>query len=168
MEVYILDLTKLKQPKMIIFDYGHTLLYEPGHNPSNGNKAVYDYISKKKAFNEEDKNVLSFAIISLVKLMSPVTVHMSEEIWTELGGKTSIHEEPWCEWDENLAKASKITLVVQVNGKVKDKLEANEGATNEELKTLALESEKIKELTSGKEIVKVIVVPNKLVNIVIK
>jgi len=130
--------------------------------------AIYDYVGSKKEFNEEDKNVLSFAIISLVKLMSPVTVHMSEEIWTELGGKTSIHEEPWCEWDENLAKASKITLVVQVNGKVKDKLEANEGATNEELKTLALESEKIKELTSGKEIVKVIVVPNKLVNIVIK
>ena len=100
--------------------------------------------------------------------MAPVTVHMSEEIWTELGGVTSIHEEPWCEWDENLAKASKITLVVQVNGKVKDKLEADEGASNDELQTLALNSEKIKELTDGKEIVKVIVVPKKLVNIVIK
>ena len=70
--------------------------------------------------------------------------------------------------DENLAKASKITLVVQVNGKVKDKLEADESATNDELQTLALASEKIKELTDGKEIVKVIVVPKKLVNIVIK
>ena len=130
--------------------------------------AIYDYVSGKKEFNEEDKNVLSFAIISLIKLMAPVTVHMSEEIWKELGGKTSIHEEPWCEWDENLAKASKITLVVQVNGKVKDKLEADEGASNDELQALALASDKIKEITDGKEIVKVIVVPKKLVNIVIK
>ena len=130
--------------------------------------AIYDWVGSKKEFSEEDKNVLSFAIISLVKLMAPVTVHMSEEIWTELGGTTSIHEEPWCEWDENLAKASKITLVVQVNGKVKDKLEANESATNDELQSLALASDKIKELTDGKEIVKVIVVPKKLVNIVVK
>ena len=130
--------------------------------------AIYDWCNKKKDFSMEDKNVLSFAIISLIKLMSPVTVHMSEEIWSELGGKSSIHEEPWCEWDENLAKASKITLVVQVNGKVKDKLEADEGASNDELQALALASERIKELTEGKDIVKVIVVPKKLVNIVIK
>ena len=132
--------------------------------------AIYDWVGSKckTGFNDEDKNVLSFAIISLIKLMAPVTVHMSEEIWTELGGKTSVHDEPWCEWDENLAKASKITLVVQVNGKVKDKLEADEGATNDELQNLALASEKVKELTNGKDIVKVIVVPKKLVNIVVK
>ena len=132
--------------------------------------SIYDYVSAKgkSGFSEEDKNVLSFAIISLIKLMAPVTVHMSEEIWTELGGITSIHEEPWCEWDENLAKASKFTLVVQVNGKVKDKLEVNEGVNEEELKAIALASDKIKELTVGKEIVKVIVVPKKLVNIVVK
>ena len=100
--------------------------------------------------------------------MSPVTVHMSEEIWHELGMEGSIHDAPWCEWDENLAKASKITLVVQVNGKVKDKLEADEGASNDELQELALSSERVKELTNGKEIVKVIVVPKKLVNIVVK
>ena len=106
--------------------------------------------------------------MSLIKLMSPVTVHMSEEIWHELGYEGSIHAQNWCEWDENLAKASKITLVVQVNGKVKDKLEADESANEEELKTLALSSEKVKELTNGKDIIKFIVVPKKLVNIVVK
>ena len=130
--------------------------------------AIYDWRNNVNELSEEDKHVFSFAVISLIKLMAPVTVHMSEEIWSELGGKTSIHEEPWCKWDENLAKASKITLVVQVNGKVKDKLEADEEATNDELQTLAINSEKIKELTNGKEIVKVIVVPKKLVNIVVK
>ena len=130
--------------------------------------AIYDWRGKKSELNEEDKNVLSFAIISLIKLMAPVTVHMSEEIWHELGFEGSIHDDEWCKWDENLAKASKITLVVQVNGKVKDKIEADEGLNDEELKALALSSEKAKELTAGKEIVKTIVVPKKLVNIVVK
>lgn len=130
--------------------------------------AIYDWRGKKSDFTDEDKNVFSFAVLTLIKLMAPVTVHMSEEIWHDVGGAGSIHDEKWCEWDENLAKASKITLVVQVNGKVKDKLEADEGLSDEELKTLALSSEKVKELTSGKDIVKVIVVPKKLVNIVVK
>lgn len=130
--------------------------------------AIYDWRNSITEFSEEDKNVFSFAVISLIKLMAPVTVHMSEEIWSELGLEGSIHDAPWCEWDENLAKASKITLVVQVNGKVKDKLEADEGVNDEELKEIALSSPKIKELTEGKTIVKVIVVPKKLVNIVVK
>ncbi len=130
--------------------------------------AIYEYIGKKTEFSEEDKNVFSFAAISLIKLMAPVTVHLAEEIWHELGYTTSIHDEEWCKWDENLAKASKITLVVQINGKVKDKIEVDEGTNDEELKALALNSPKVKELTAGKEIVKTIVVPKKLVNIVIK
>ena len=130
--------------------------------------AIYEWRGKKTEFTDEDKNVFSFSVTSLIKLMAPVTVHMSEEIWHDLGYENSIHEEKWCEWDENLAKASKITLVVQVNGKVKDKLEADEGLDNDALKELALSSEKIKELISGKDVVKVIVVPKKLVNIVVK
>lgn len=130
--------------------------------------AIYDWRGKKSQLDEEDKNVLSFAIVSLMKLMSPVAVHLTEEAWHDLGGKTSIHEESWCEWDENLAKASSITLIVQVNGKVKDKIEADEALSEDELKELALNSPKVKELTDGKTIVKTIVVPKKLVNIVVK
>lgn len=130
--------------------------------------AIYDWQAKKSNLTDEDKQVLSFAIISLIKLMSPVAVHLTEEAWHDLGGKTSIHDEPWCEWDENLAKASSITLVVQVNGKVKDKIEVDESLDQEEMKQVALNSEKIKSLTGGKTVVKVIVVPKKLVNIVVK
>ena len=83
--------------------------------------AIYEWKNSIKEFTEEDINVFSFAAITLIKLMSPVTVCMAEEIWKELGFEGSIHDQPWCECDENLAKASKITLVVQVNGKVKDK-----------------------------------------------
>ena len=130
--------------------------------------AIYDWQGKKSQLDAEDKQVVSFAILSLIKLMSPVAVHLTEEAWSELGGKTSIHEEEWPKWDENLAKASSITLIVQVNGKLKDKIEADEALNEDELKTLALESPKVKELTVGKTIVKTIVVPKKLVNIVVK
>lgn len=130
--------------------------------------AIYDWQAKKSNLTDEDKQVLSFAIISLIKLMSPVAVHLTEEAWHDLGAKTSIHDEPWCEWDENLAKASSITLVVQVNGKVKDKIDVDESLDQEEMKQVALNSEKIKSLTDGKTVVKVIVVPKKLVNIVVK
>ena len=130
--------------------------------------AIYDWKGKKTELNDEDKAVFSFAATSLIKLMSPVTVFMADEIWKELGSKTSIHDEKWCEYDENLAKASSITLVVQINGKVKDKIEADESVNDEELKSIALSSQKIKDLIEGKTIVKTIVVPKKLVNIVVK
>ena len=130
--------------------------------------AIYDWRNNKSELNDEDKAVLSFASTSLIKLMSPVTVFMADEIWKELGSKTSIHDEKWCEYDENLAKASSITLVVQINGKVKDKIEADAGVNDDELKSIALSSQKVKDLIEGKTIVKTIVVPKKLVNIVVK
>lgn len=129
---------------------------------------IYDWINKNDLISDENKQVYSFAIKSLLILISPVAVHLAEEAWHELGGEGSVHNQNWCEWDENLAKASKITLVVQINGKVKDKMEADEDLDDESLKSLALLSPKIKELTEGKEIVKTIVVPKKLVNIVVR
>lgn len=130
--------------------------------------AIYDWIGSKKDFSEEDKNVFSFAILTLMKLMSPVAVHLTEEVWNFLGAKTSIHDEKWCEYDENLAKSSSITLVIQINGKVRDKVDVSESLSQDKMKEIALKSEKTKEFTQGKEIVKVIVVPKKLVNIVVK
>ena len=129
---------------------------------------IYDYVAKRNEFNEEDRQVFSFAILTLIKLMAPVTVHMSEEMYNGLGGKTSVHQCEWSKYDDNLAKSSSITLVVQVNGKVKDKIEADAESTKEELEKLAMESEKVKAMLEGKQVVKVIVVPAKLVNIVIK
>ena len=131
--------------------------------------AIYDWTALKGGkYTEDEKQVLSFALISLVKLMSPVTVYMAEEIWHELGATTSIHDEPWCKWDENLAKASSITLIVQVNGKLKSKIDVDESLDNDELKQIALEDAKVKDFISDKGLVKVIVVPKKLVNIVVK
>ena len=130
--------------------------------------SIADWRKAKGELTEDDKQVFSYAIAMLIKLMSPVTVHMSEEIWENLGGEGSIHDQPWCEYDENLAKLTDFTLVVQVNGKVRDKITVDESMGKEEMEQTALASEKIKEYTDGKTIVKVIVVPKKLVNIVVK
>ncbi len=132
--------------------------------------SIYDWLASKENsdFAEEDKQVFSFAVLTLMKLMSPVAVHLTEEVWTSLGAKNSIHDEAWVEWDENLAKTSSITLVVQVNGKVRDKIEIPESLSQDEMKEIALNTDKSKEFIAGKEIVKIIVVPKKLVNIVVK
>ena len=127
--------------------------------------AIYEYIKDENLINND---VLSFALLTLLKLISPVCVFMAEEIYSSLGAKTSILKEPWCKYDENLAKNSFITLIVQVNGKIKYKIEADEGLSNDELEKIAQESIKVKEAIEGKSIVKTIVVPNKLVNIVVK
>ena len=130
--------------------------------------AIYDYAGKKTAFSDEDKNVFSFAMVTLLNLMAPTTVHLTEELYHQMGGTGSIHETKWPEYDDKLAKTSAITLVVQVNGKVKDKIEVDSESTKEELEKHALESDKIKQAIEGKTVVKTIVVPGRLVNIVVK
>ena len=127
--------------------------------------AIYEYVKDENLINDD---VLSFALLTLLKLISPVCVFMAEEIYSQLGAKESIHQTEWCKYDDDLAKASLITLIVQVNGKIKDKIEAPDGLSNEELEDLAKKSEKVQEAMNGKTIVKTIVVPNKLVNIVVK
>lgn len=130
--------------------------------------AIYDYTAKKTQYTDEDKNVLSFALVTLLKLMAPTTVHLTEEIYHQIGGQGSIHESEWPKYEDKLAKTSAITLVVQVNGKVKDKVEVDAESTKEELEKAAKESEKVKQAIEGKTIVKTIVVPGRLVNIVVK
>ena len=129
---------------------------------------IYEYLNNKKEFSSEDKDVFSYATVTFLKLLAPVLPHMTEEIYEGLGGKDSVHKLEWPKYDENLAKTSTITLVVQINGKVKDRIEVDSEASKEELEKTALDSQKVKELTSGKQIIKVIVVPSKLVNIVVK
>ena len=130
--------------------------------------AIYDYAGKKSSFNDEDKNVLSFALVTLLKLLAPTTVHLTEEIYHSIGGKGSIHETDWPVFEEKLAKTSAITLVVQINGKVKDKIEVDSESSKEEFEKAAMASEKIQDAINGKTVVKTIVVPGRLVNIVVK
>jgi leucyl-tRNA synthetase len=85
-----------------------------------------------------------------------------------MGGKDSIHLQEWPSYDEKLAVTRSVTVVVQVNGKVREKLEVSPDTDKQRLEALALSNEKVKSFIDGKQVVKVIVVPGRLVNIVIK
>lgn len=128
--------------------------------------AIFDYTNSKNCYSDSDKSVLSFAINTLVRIMAPITPHMSEEIWQELGGEGSVHNIDWPIFNEELTVADTVTLVIQVNGKVRDKLEVQLNCSKDEVEQLAFNSDKVKQFIDGKEIKKVIVIPNKLVNIV--
>jgi leucyl-tRNA synthetase len=103
-----------------------------------------------------------------VLLLSPYAPHMAEELWEKLGGSPSVSKQPWPRWDEEKTKEEVIELVLQINGKVRSKVEAPADISKEEMESLAKGNDRIKELIEDKNIVKVITVPGKLVNIVAK
>jgi len=104
-----------------------------------------------------------------IKLLNPICPFFTEEIWEVVfGEKESISFAKWPEYDEAKLVSDTYTLVVQVNGKLRDRIEVSYDATNDEIQQIALNSEKVKAFTDGLSIVKVIVVPKKLVNIVVK
>jgi leucyl-tRNA synthetase len=91
---------------------------------------------------------------------------MAEELWHELGNETLIVEQTWPEVDRAALKVDEVQIVVQVNGKIRDKFMISAGLSKEETEKAAFERERIADLTKDKTIKKVIVVPNKIVNIV--
>lgn len=106
------------------------------------------------------------AISSLLTLMSPMAPHVSEELWERNGYHGSIHSTDWPNWDEELAADEVITLVVQVNGRVRDKIEISASIDEEAAKATAMDSRRVAPHIEGKDVSRVIYVPGKLVNIV--
>jgi len=108
---------------------------------------------------------LSFA---LVKMLAPFAPHIAEELWSRMEGKGSVHDARWPKFDSAAVVEDEIEIVLQINGKVRDKLTVSADMKPQEMEKLALAQPKVKELTAGKTVVKVICVPKKLVNIVVK
>jgi leucyl-tRNA synthetase len=107
------------------------------------------------------------AIDIYLRMMAPVTPHVAEELWVQLGKPYSIHNQPWPEVDVAAAAEDMITLVVQVNGKVRDRITVPVDMDDEEAKTIALASETVQKYLAGQTPKKIILVPRRLVNIVI-
>mgnify|MGYP002813547815 FL=1 len=101
-------------------------------------------------------------------LLAPFAPHLAEELWAKLENKKSIFAEAWPTYDETLAKDEMIELVLSINGKVRDRIRVSADITEADAKKLAEESESIKKWTKGKEIVKVVFVKGRLLNIVLK
>jgi len=134
----------------------------------NFNTAISQMMIFINAVYKEDVFPKKYAM-ELVKLLNPIVPHITEEIWEVVFNKeTSIANEQWPVYDESKIVDETFTMIVQVNGKVRGKIEVASSTTDDEMKTLALGIDNVKAFTDGKEVVKVIVVPKKLVNIVIK
>lgn len=117
---------------------------------------------------EQDLPVVKEAINTLLLLLSPFSPHICEELWQLSGNEERICLQPWPAYDPAALVQDKVEIVVQISGRVRDRITVPAGLTEEELRRIALESDKICQLTKDKKIVKIIVVPGKLVNIVVQ
>jgi leucyl-tRNA synthetase len=108
------------------------------------------------------------AIDTLLLLLAPTTPHLAEELWQQRGHEYSIHNQNWPRWDEELARDEEITLVVQVNGRLRDRITVPASITEAEAKKVALESRRVKAYLEGKEITNMVYVPGRLINLVVR
>ena len=115
----------------------------------------------------EQARVMRLAFESLTLLLSPIVPHIAEELWAALGRAESILREPWPEWREEALEQAAVLVVIQVNGKLRSRMTVAVDAADEELKAQALADENVRKFIQGKSVKKVVVVKNKLVNIVI-
>ena len=103
---------------------------------------------------------------TLLKMLSPFTPHLAEEMWARLGNTTLVVAESWPIGNKSLTEDTNVTLAVQVCGKVRGTISVAKNTPKEEIEKIALEVENVKKQLEGKEIKKIIVVPNKIINIV--
>ena len=122
----------------------------------------------KNDISSESKKVWHEVLEKVILLIAPFAPHVADELWSDLGNTTLTFEEEWPAFDEKLTVENNFNLVLQVNGKVRDMMPAQIGISKDDAEKLAFSSEKVQKFIKGKEVVKVIVVPNKLVNIVVK
>ena len=108
------------------------------------------------------------AVEAILILLAPFAPHITEELWQELGHAESIHKQSWPEVDEAALVQDKVTVILQVNGKLRDRIQVSAGISAAELEKTVLALPKVREWTNGKVIVKVITVPGKLVNVVVR
>jgi leucyl-tRNA synthetase len=131
---------------------------------------LYNQVKKDRdgaRTTEVGKAVLRAALESLLILLSPFTPHLCEELWERTGHRETLARFPWPAFDPELASEEKVTVVVQVNGRLRDKFEADPGITEEEMKRAALDLERIQGFVGDRAVRKVICVENRLVNIVV-
>lgn len=112
--------------------------------------------------------LLEEAVSTMILLLASFAPHITEEMWHLIGKEGSVHNQPWPQYDEKALKREEKEIVIQVNGKVRDKVILPMDVSKEDMEKQALGRKKIKNMTEGKEIVKIITIPKKLINIVVK
>lgn len=126
--------------------------------------AMYIY----KEYEDINTGLLKDTTNILIQLLSPFAPHLCEEMWQYLGHKDSVILSPWPVCDDSMTVKDNVEIVVQINGKVREKLYVPNGLSKEDFQNFVLDSDKTKELVKDKHVIKIIAVPNKLLNIVVK
>jgi leucyl-tRNA synthetase len=120
----------------------------------------------------EEPNISPAAMPEILEklslMLAPFAPYLSQEIWEELGREGPVFRQPWPSFDSELAREDEAEIIVQVNGKLRSRISAAFGTPKEELEARALADEKVKAMLDGKQVLKAIVVPDKLVNFVVK
>ena len=104
---------------------------------------------------------------ALVRMLSPIVPGLADELWRALGRPGSAHDQPWPAWDETLAAEQTVTIVVQVNGRTRERIEAPAGIGEPEMHALALACPAVQQRLDGRPPLRVVVVPGRLVNVVV-
>jgi leucyl-tRNA synthetase len=112
--------------------------------------------------------ILKRALTVLALMLSPIAPHIAEELWSMLGNAGGLARERWPEYREDLTREEQIEIPVQINGRLRGKILVGDGMSDDEIVELALKDARISMLLDGKQVVKTVVVPKKLVNIVVR
>ena len=131
---------------------------------------IMEMVNEMYRYKEGEVNpgLYGAAVKDLIIMLAPFVPHVAEEMWEHLGYGGSVHQQEWPEYDESALVKDTVEIVVQINGKIKEKINIAGDSSREDMEKIAVENDKIKALTEGKNIVKIIAVPGKLINIVVK
>ena len=172
-----LDVSSLNEEQRLVRQKTHLALQKVGDDfgrRHSFNTAIAtmmelnNAISRYSDVSEQGMAIKQESIEIMVKCLSPVIPHVCHHLWFLLGGKNAIVDSSWPVVDESALVQENVQVIAQVNGKLRAKLMVPLNSDNEAVQDLALSDEKIEKFTKGKQIIKVIVVPNKLINIVVK
>ena len=124
--------------------------------------------SSFEKLKDDNPGLLKHCFEELLKLLSPFTPHFCDELWEMMGNQLILSSQAWPEADVSFATDSRVNIMIQINGKIRDKIEVSPDQDEDMLKEMALKSEKVRQYTSGKEVIKMIYVPNKMLSLVVK
>ncbi len=122
---------------------------------------------KMELKNDIDRAVFRFSVKSLIRMLYPIAPHIAEELWQIMENENDLVDTEWLRWEESLTQSDEISVVIQVNGKVRNHISISSDCDREEMEQAALNDDKVQRYIKGKQVRRVVVVPKKLVNVVV-
>ena len=125
-------------------------------------------VEKNDNVSEEEITLAREAFEALIRMLAPFAPHIAEELWECFGHSESLSRTAWPEFSSELAREEEIEVAIQVNGKLRSRIFADANASDDELRDNALADEKVRSAIEGRDVAKVIVIPKRLVNVVVR